>query len=613
MTPQEQIINDPRYTPLYDHGFVGLIETMGSDEAICQAARVSYGTGTKSVSDDRNLIRYLKRHRHCYHPNMQVLTIEGWKKWSDCKKAETFLIPDPETHSLSPETLEVKKFTNTELMHTFDNQRMSYSVTSDHKMWFKQKYAGEFGKVKVQEMSKWGWFEPSVEYSLFDRPRTYMLQDATVEYDSLFAFIGFYLGDGSYASTNRLSFHLKKDRKKDFLLKQVSDLGIPYTISQSSTYVDAKVFYIELFDEIQNWIDVTKRAEHKSFPLDRLQELTESQAMGLFLGLLHSDGNFASDRNQLRFATTSDSLANLFMTLSAYFGLDAHKTGNDITWTAYSKNGRTSLESRKQYHSTSVYSGDVYCATSSTGLLMVRGKNTEFGFVCGNTSPFEMAEVKLHLKMPIFIMRQWVRHRTANLNEYSARYSELSHEFYLPAENYIAPQSTTNNQGRAGTLSTENKLTIIDVMAIAIERSYQEYEALLGKHDDMRFSDDFEGVSRELARIVVPVANYTECFWKTDLHNLFHFLNLRMDAHAQQEIQDYANAVYELVKFHFPLSCEAFESYQLNAKTLSEMDQRALGDVLNDSFTDSAKHYGMSQREFAEFKDWIAGMRSNRT
>jgi thymidylate synthase (FAD) len=234
-----------------------------------------------------------------------------------------------------------------------------------------------------------------------------------------------------------------------------------------------------------------------------------------------------------------------------------------------------------------------------------------------HTSPFEMAEVKLHLKMPIFVMRQWIRHRTANVNEYSARYSELSNEFYIPAADYIAPQSTTNNQGRAGSLSENDKNLSRELMRESIESSYFTYEMLLNNHPDTPcvvpkgpqgerfFDEDFPGISRELARIPVPVANYTECYWKIDLHNLFHFLALRMDAHAQQEIRDYAQAVYELVKEHFPLSCEAFEDYQFNAKTLSRMDLLALIDMLQGNFVARADHYGMSKREYTEFVDFF--------
>ena len=217
-----------------------------------------------------------------------------------------------------------------------------------------------------------------------------------------------------------------------------------------------------------------------------------------------------------------------------------------------------------------------------------------------HTSPFEMAEVKLHIKLPIFIMRQWIRHRTANVNEYSARYSELSNEFYVPSLEYIAPQSTTNNQGRSGEMSDSLKKSASILMRDSLEKSFNDYEILLND-----ISDDGFGVSRELSRIVVPVANYTECYWKIDLHNLFHFLALRMDSHAQQEIQDYATAVYELVKVHFPLSCEAFEDYQLHSKTLSRMDLLAIKDMLNGTFVADPKYYGMSKREYTELVDFF--------
>lgn len=223
-----------------------------------------------------------------------------------------------------------------------------------------------------------------------------------------------------------------------------------------------------------------------------------------------------------------------------------------------------------------------------------------------HTSPFEMGEVKVHLKMPIFVMRQWVRHRTASLNEYSARYSVLSNEFYVPSPDYIAPQSTANKQGRAGEIQDSDKNNVQFLMQDSIERSYHDYELLLADgNSDVPFSEGFPGVSRELARIVVPVANYTECYWKCDLHNFFHFSRLRMDSHAQREIRDYAVAMYELVKPHFPLAAEAFEDYRFNAKTLSRMDLAAIRDMLNGTFVANHEHYGMSKREYTEFVDFF--------
>jgi len=203
-----------------------------------------------------------------------------------------------------------------------------------------------------------------------------------------------------------------------------------------------------------------------------------------------------------------------------------------------------------------------------------------------HTSPFEMCEVKFHLKLPIFIMRQLVRHRTANLNEYSGRYSVMSDEFYLPEGDYLAKQSTTNNQGRGEVLEQQGLLQfefnrIYDGAAMA-------YQVLL-EHD----------LSREVARALLPVANYTECIWKIDLHNFFHFVKLRADSHAQREIRDYADAMYELVKPNFPICCEAFEDYMMDAVTFSRKEMEVIKDNLNGSWTMS--DYGLSERESKEF------------
>jgi thymidylate synthase (FAD) len=196
-----------------------------------------------------------------------------------------------------------------------------------------------------------------------------------------------------------------------------------------------------------------------------------------------------------------------------------------------------------------------------------------------HTSPFEMCEVKFHLKLPIFIMRQLVRHRTANLNEYSGRYSVMSNEFYLPEGDYLAKQSTTNSQGRGEVLEQQGLLQfefnrIYDGASMA-------YQVLLE-----------EDLSRELARAVLPVANYTECIWKIDLHNFFHFVKLRSDSHAQREIRDYSDAMYELVKPNFPLCCEAFEDYVQGATIFSKQEMGVIRELL----------------EYADTKAALAGM-----
>ena len=184
-----------------------------------------------------------------------------------------------------------------------------------------------------------------------------------------------------------------------------------------------------------------------------------------------------------------------------------------------------------------------------------------------HTSPLEMVEVKFHLKLPIFVMRQLVRHRTASLNEYSGRYSIMSDDFYEPSEEYIQPQSKFNNQGRDGEMPDTWKEKYAQTINEITYKCQVAYKNLIGTG-----SVSHGGLARELARIVLPVSNYTECYWKMDLHNFFHFCQLRMDDHAQQEIQDYAKVMYDLVKPEVPIAAEAFEDYSLNSISLSRME-----------------------------------------
>ena len=191
-----------------------------------------------------------------------------------------------------------------------------------------------------------------------------------------------------------------------------------------------------------------------------------------------------------------------------------------------------------------------------------------------HTTPFEMCEVKFHIRLPIFIMRQWIRHRTASVNEYSARYSIMDDEFYIPEPDYLQFQSRDNKQGRCRPwmaegmedgFSEKEKDMIRHGMDDINDFCYKEYEKLLEMN-----------LTRELSRIVLPVSNYTEFYWKINLHNLFHFLHLRTDSHAQQEIQDYANAVLELSKPKFPVAFEAWEDYVKGCTTLSKTEMKVL-------------------------------------
>lgn len=184
-----------------------------------------------------------------------------------------------------------------------------------------------------------------------------------------------------------------------------------------------------------------------------------------------------------------------------------------------------------------------------------------------HNTPSEMVEVKFHVKLPIFVARQWIRHRTANVNEYSGRYSEMLNEFYMPDPSVLRKQSTTNRQGRGEELSAEQQQAILEILRREYEMQYTDYQHLLEEFD----------LARELARIGLSVANYTQWYWKIDLHNLFHFLYLRLDSHAQHEIAVYGQAMARIMKDAFPISYEAFEDYRLYAINFSRMETEVLG------------------------------------
>ena len=193
-----------------------------------------------------------------------------------------------------------------------------------------------------------------------------------------------------------------------------------------------------------------------------------------------------------------------------------------------------------------------------------------------HSTPFEMVELKFHAKMPIFVARQWVRHRTANINEYSLRYSEAIDDFYIPRAEDIHFQSTTNKQGREVIdVPTELRKKTVAYFKEMSKKSYVIYNEL-----------NEAGIARELARAVLPVNIYTQWYWKNDLHNTFHFLRLRMDDHAQYEIRVYAKAMAAMVKEVVPIAYEAFEDYILNGMYFSRLDQEIFSQNLPERIID---------------------------
>jgi thymidylate synthase (FAD) len=218
-----------------------------------------------------------------------------------------------------------------------------------------------------------------------------------------------------------------------------------------------------------------------------------------------------------------------------------------------------------------------------------------------HTSPFEMCEIKVHVKLPIFVARQWLRHRTASVNEYSARYSVLEDEFYIPDAKNIALQSTTNSQGRGAALPPLDGLKVSELLKEEASASYSLYEKLLQWVENGDDHTPRAGISRELARVALPLNVYTQFYWKVNLHNLLNFIRLRADVHAQYEIQEYAKVLLDLVKSWVLLTFEAFSDYRLESVSFSKLEVVALGRMLRGEQV-GHEDVGMSMNEWAEFR-----------
>jgi len=217
-----------------------------------------------------------------------------------------------------------------------------------------------------------------------------------------------------------------------------------------------------------------------------------------------------------------------------------------------------------------------------------------------HTTPFEMCEIKYHVKLPVFVARQWIRHRTANVNEYSARYSILDREFYIPEPEQLAAQSVANRQGRGDLLQGREAARVLQILREDAARSYADYQEMLNEDDEGNVIDpERQGLARELARMNLTLNVYTQWYWKTDLHNLMHFLSLRADPHAQHEIRVFADVMLETMRRWVPLTAEAFEEYRLGGASLSATGLRVVRRMLAGEQV-TQENSGLAPREWRE-------------
>jgi thymidylate synthase (FAD) len=220
-----------------------------------------------------------------------------------------------------------------------------------------------------------------------------------------------------------------------------------------------------------------------------------------------------------------------------------------------------------------------------------------------HTTPFEMCEIKFHIKLPIFIARQWIRHRTANVNEYSGRYSIMDKEFYIPEPQHLAAQSQTNRQGRGDVLEGAQAARVLEILKADSVNAYAHYEEMMNCDEEGNIFDESKsGLARELARMNLPVNFYTQWYWKIDLHNLMHFLSLRADHHAQYEIRAYANVMLDVLKAWVPITYQAFMDYRMGGASISAKGLEAIRRMIaGEQVTQESS--GMSKGEWREFEE----------
>lgn len=238
------------------------------------------------------------------------------------------------------------------------------------------------------------------------------------------------------------------------------------------------------------------------------------------------------------------------------------------------------------------YGKGTKAVTNDTGLIRYLMRHW-------HSTPFEMCEIKLHVKLPVFVARQWIRHRTANVNEYSARYSILDREFYIPAPEHINAQSVVNNQGRGEVLQGEEAARVLDILKTDSNRAYDHYESMISDEGQ-------DGLARELARMNLPSNIYTQWYWKVDLHNLFHFLRLRADSHAQYEIRVYADAMCKIVADWVPAAYGAFEDYRLGGAQFSGKGMDVVRRMIKGEEV-TQESSGMSKGEWRELMGELEG------
>jgi thymidylate synthase (FAD) len=600
--------------PCLDKGFVRLVDVMPRlleegetcDTAITQAARVSYLTNTNfKPSDNETLIRYLMRHNHCYDRDTEVLTSKGWVSWPLVTEDHELACYDEQEDTLvyeKPKYL-IQEYFVGDLYH-IEHTAVDLAITPEHFVYVKTKtqdtsgndvWESSFSLKKIKDLEITDQFamrgfcvnrRKPAEDIFFEFP-----QDKRSSYVYVLGFIcGAFpvllprgpLLFASFSGSDHIEFQK--------FLKNTDSISCYWKEDKKELQ-----FCVYLDEEIETVLKTYFYTQDGVlFYRPEVQFLDKDDSLNFLLGFIGGRTCYQK-RENISYAyalVCQDSReVDFIQILAMNAGMTTHYTYHGEVHTLHILSRFLPdpiINYRKQDITKKPYAGFVYCAHTRTGILVVRRNNKVV--LCGNSTPFEMVEFKFHIKTPLFVARQWLRHRTASVNELSGRYSVMVDEFYIPES--LRKQSTVNKQGSAGVVSDSEYFEFVTKLEENTKKMYFDYLEAVNK-----------GVAKEQARVGLPVNIYTQFYWKIDLHNLFHFLALRMDLHAQEEIRVYADAIYDLISPLVPLSVQAWNEYHIlrNALKLTSREVDALFSIFNNITLDNVPVISNNKREQDEF------------
>ena len=549
-----------------DHGFVRLDGAMATDLSVVNAARVSFARRKEEMDEsDEGLIRFLMRDRHgCYDDHTEVLTDSGWRRWPDVSGEELFATRTIDGRLEYQSALRLVRKEYRGHMIGFKGMSLDLMVTPDHRVLaselttlarrrrpiFHLRPAHSVLWRSHRHVTTASWAGEGLEWFRFDGQR--------FDPEALLRLVGFFIGDGNLSTSNHIVFNLRKAREKAFLRRSAAEAGLELKEWRN------KHMAVPIGPRLRSLFAECYSEREKVIP-SRLLGLSTSLLQSLYEGLMESDGSILSrpgkaDRHT--YSTTSKRLADQIQEVALKLGRSAsvrpHESvpgdghyGSLPRWrvTIYNdRNSRPALcRTRRDADSQmgiEFYDGAIHCVEVPNHTLYVRRNG--YPVWSGNT-PFEHNSFRFHVRAPIFVAREWFRHRVGSFNEFSMRYAKATDDFYVPE-----PEDVRSQVGKPGAYSFE---PVDDELAErtreelreVYERAYEAYTRLVEA-----------GVARELARCVMPVGSYTEFFWTVNARALMNFVSLRAAETAQREIRRYADAVEEFFAAKMPVTHAAF-------------------------------------------------------